>query len=71
MAGKIHNRVTARQMTINPGDPVTVTRDDGSKLITRATSMPWLMGSTWVVSVERISGSFALCRVQPLVGGGT
>lgn len=72
MSGKIHNKVSARQLALQPGAPVTVTRDDGSKFTTRAAGAPWFMvGHTWCIPIESIVGSYALCRVQPAIGGGT
>lgn len=46
------------------GQPVTVTRDDGSTLETKTRSHPWRLGGTWVIMVEAITGGYALARVR-------
>lgn len=55
------------------GTEVEVTKDDGSKLITRTRSMPWMLGAssrskghTPVILVEGIAGGYLLTRVRVL-----
>lgn len=51
------------------GTLVVVRRDDGSGLVTKTRSLPWRLGhGDWVVSVEGISGGYALERVTPILG---
>lgn len=47
------------------GTPVLATLDDGTKFRSRTRSMPWLLGGhTWVIMLDRISGGYALDRVE-------
>lgn len=63
------NRPTRQQvdpeMTKLPsGTLVNVHKDNGDTLVTRTRSLPWQLGhGDWVVSVEGISGGYALERV--------
>lgn len=47
------------------GTRVIVTKDDGSKLFTKTSSAPWMLGGhTPVILVEGISGCHLLDRVN-------
>lgn len=49
------------------GTPVSVTKDDGSRVATKTRSNPWKLSSgTPVVMVEGISGGYLLTRVHVL-----
>lgn len=49
------------------GTLVSVTKDDGSRVVTKTRSNPWkLGGGTPVVMVEGISGGYLLTRVHVL-----
>ena len=70
MSGPIHNRVSEAQKHLKPGDPVLVTRDDGTRFLTTVRAAPYQMaGLTWCVFVVGVIGSYALCRVKPAKGG--
>jgi hypothetical protein len=45
------------------GQPVTVTKDDGSQVATATRSGPWKLGDTWVLLLEGIPGGYALARI--------
>lgn len=46
------------------GTPVTVTKDDGTKIETKTRSIAWALGDgTPVVMLEGISGGYLLSRV--------
>jgi len=63
---KVHNNVTAEQKSIKLGDSVVVTKDDGSKIETKARSDPFQANGSndlWVIFLEGISGYYALSRV--------
>ena len=63
---EIHNKVTAEQLALQPGDEVIVTRDDGREEVRVVRGWPTKMGGhTWVLWLKGISGDFALCRVRP------
>jgi hypothetical protein len=48
------------------GQPVTVTKDDGTRVETLTRSEPWtLANGTWVILLDGISGCYALARVEP------
>jgi hypothetical protein len=49
------------------GAPVEVTKDDGTKVVTKTRSAPWKLGDgTPVVMVDGISGGYLLTRVRVL-----
>ena len=66
MSRKIHNRVTAAQLALKPGDLVQVTRDDGTVETRSVTHEPTKLGGhTWMAWLDGL-GSFALCRCKPM-----
>jgi hypothetical protein len=51
------------------GQPVIVRMTDGTQTLTTTRSHPWKLGSTWVLLLEGLSGSYPLARVQDDGGG--
>ncbi len=58
--------LTAEQLAIKVGDPVTVTLDNGIEMPTSARSDAFKAASgDWVIFLVGVSGFYALDRVQP------
>ena len=58
------HRVDPAMTALPAGTLVNVRKDDGDTIVTRTRSLPWQLGhGDWVVSLEGISGGYALDRV--------
>jgi hypothetical protein len=50
--------------TLPSGTLVNVRKDNGDVVVTRTRSLPWRLGhGDWVVSLDGISGGYALSRI--------
>jgi len=51
------------------GRKVKVTKDDGDTVVSRTSSMAWIMGDhSAVIMIEGIVGAYRLDRCQPITG---
>jgi hypothetical protein len=46
------------------GTDVCVTKDNGSEVMTKTRSIPWMLGEIAVIKVEGISGGYRLDRMR-------
>lgn len=62
------DRVTASQLSIKKGDTLIVTKDNGSTIMSVATSDPWKLGGhTWVIMIDYCAGCYQLSRCKKSV----